>query len=98
GKIYDYNPGMLRQFREWLAGTGPYAGKPERGAPDLSVYRRKNPLTLAQVDHIAGQHWSSWADVDPPRQFAGIDSKPLGAGEPAFWDDPGYRERDAFRK
>ena len=23
---YDYNPGTLRQFRQWLAGTGPYAG------------------------------------------------------------------------
>ena len=97
GNIYDYNPGMLRQFREWLAGTGPYAGKPDHGAPDLSVYRRKNPLTLAQVDRIAGQHWASWADVDPPRQFAGIDRN-LSQGETAFWDDPWYQEWDAFRK
>ena len=27
---YDYNPGTLRQFREWLAGAGPYAGAPLR--------------------------------------------------------------------
>ena len=98
GNIYDYNPGMLRQFREWLAGTGPYAGKPDDGAPDLSAYRRKNPLTLAQINRIAGQRWSSWADVDPPRTFAGMDRKPLVAGETAFWDDPWYREWDAFRK
>lgn len=98
GNIYDYNPGMLRQFREWLAGTGPYAGKPEPGAPDLSSYRRKNPLTLAQVNQIAGQHWTSWADVDPPRKFAGMDRKPLAPGETAFWDDRWYREWDAFRK
>ena len=42
---YDYNPGTLRQFREWLSGTGPYAGKPRDGAPDLSRYRRAQPLT-----------------------------------------------------
>jgi hypothetical protein len=98
GNIYDYNPGMLRQFREWLSGTGPYASRPEQGVPDLSSYRRKNLLTLAQVNRIAGQHWSSWADVDPPRRFAGMDRKPLAAGETAFWDDPWYREWDAFRK
>ena len=69
GNIYDYNPGMLRRLREWLAGTGPYAGKPDDGAPDLSAYRRKNPLTLAQINRIAGQRWSSWADVDPPRKM-----------------------------
>jgi len=98
GNIYDYNPGMLRQFREWLSGTGPYAGKPEHGVPDLSSYRRNNPLTLAQVNRIAGQQWPSWADVDPPRRFVGMDRKPLAAGETAFWDDPWYREWDAFRK
>ena len=26
---YDYNPGTLRQFRHWLAGSGPYAGRPD---------------------------------------------------------------------
>ena len=26
---YDYNPGTLRQFRHWLAGTGPYRGECE---------------------------------------------------------------------
>lgn len=98
GNIYDYNPGMLRQFREWLAGSGPYGGKPEGGVPDLSAYRRKDPLTLAQVNRIAGQRWSSWAEVDPPRRFAGMDRRPLAAGETAFWDDPWYREWDAFRK
>ena len=97
GNIYDYNPGMLRQFREWLSGTGPYAGKSEHGVPDLSSYRRKDPLTLAQVNVIAGQHWPSWADVDPPRKFVGLDRLPVG-GEIAFWDDPWYREWDAFRK
>ncbi|MEP6996319.1 MAG: hypothetical protein ABI900_01650 [Betaproteobacteria bacterium] len=98
GNIYDYNPGMLRQFREWLAGTGPYAGKPTAGAPDLADYRRKDPLTLAQVDSISKQHWSSWDEVDPPRRFIGMDRGPLAPGQTPFWDDPWYREWDAFRK
>ena len=98
GNLYDYNPGMLRQFREWLAASGPYAGKPETGTPDLTAYRRKDPLTLAQVNRIAKQHWSSWDAVDPPRRFAGLDRTPLAADETPFWDDPWYREWDAFRK
>ncbi len=98
GKFYDYNPGMLRQFRQWLGGSGPYAGKPEDGAPDLSVYRRKNPLTLAQVNRLAKQHWRSWSEVDPPRTFLGADRKPLPSGEVPYWRDPWYLEWDAFRK
>jgi hypothetical protein len=98
GNLYDYNPGMLRQFREWLAGSGPYAGKPQPGTPDLSAYRRKDPLTLAQVNRIARQHWSSWDAVDPPRHFVGMDRKPLAAEQTPFWDDAWYREWDAFRK
>ena len=97
GNLYDYNPGMLRQFREWLAGSGPYAGKPDPGAPDLSAYRRKDPLTLAQLNRIARQHWSSWDAVDPPRHFVGMDIKPAAEQTP-FWDDAWYREWDAFRK
>lgn len=98
GKFYDYNPGMLRQFRHWLAGSGPYAGKPEAGAPDLTAYRRKNPLTLAQVNRLAKQHWRSWDEVDPPRKFVGVDRKSLPAGKVPFWLDPWYLEWDAFRK
>jgi len=97
GNLYDYNPGMLRQFRQWLAGSGPYAGKPEPGAPDLSAYRRKDPLTLAQTNRIARQHWSSWDAVDPPRHFVGMDRQPAVEQTP-FWDDAWYREWDAFRK
>lgn len=98
GHRYDYNPGMLRQFREWLAGTGPYAGHPSDGAPDLSYYRRKTPLTLAQVNRMAGKHWSKWSEVDPPRQFPGGENYPVGMGETPFWQDPWYLAWDAFRK
>ena len=36
---YDYNPGTLRQFREWLQGSGPYSGRITAGEPDLSHYK-----------------------------------------------------------
>ncbi|HEX8009351.1 MAG TPA: hypothetical protein VF814_00165 [Casimicrobiaceae bacterium] len=66
---YDYNPGTLKQFRQWLAGSGPYAGKPPPGVPDLSRYRRKQPLSLAEVRKLSGKPWRRWDEVDPPRVF-----------------------------
>ena len=98
GRRFDYNPGMLRQFREWLQGTGPYAGHPTDGAPDLSYYRRRTPLSLADVNRLAGKHWTKWSEVDPPRYFPGDDNQPVKAGETPFWQDPWYREWDVFRK
>lgn len=94
---FDYNPGMLKQFRQWLAGTGPYAGTPERGVPDLSRYRRAHPLTLAEVNRIAHQRWLSWTAVDPPRKFPGARDPPIPE-RPAIWDDPWYQEWETFRK
>ena len=87
---YDYNPGTLRQFREWLAGSGPYAGKPEPGVPDLSHERRAHPLTLAEVRRLSGKNWRTWAEVDPPRTFP-------REGKP-FWDDPWTHEWEVFRR
>lgn len=91
---YDYNPGTLRQFREWLAGTGPYAGRPEAGVPDLSRYRRTQPLTLAQASKLAGRRFARWHDVDPPRVFP----REAAAGQVAFWDDPWTHEWEVFRR
>ena len=91
---YDYNPGTLRQFREWLAGTGPYAGRPAKGVPDLRAYRRAQPLTLADVNRIAGRQWQSWLDVDPPRAFARVE----GGNARPFWQDPWVREWEVFRR
>jgi hypothetical protein len=88
---YDYNPGTLRQFREWLAGTGPYAGRTAEGVPDLRAYRRARPLTLADVNRIAGQRWRHWNEVDPPRTF------PRGGARP-FWQDPWTYEWEVFRR
>ncbi|OGT03414.1 MAG: hypothetical protein A3F73_12625 [Gallionellales bacterium RIFCSPLOWO2_12_FULL_59_22] len=66
---YDFNPGSLRQFREWLQGSGAYAGSANAGEPDLSRYRRKKPLTLAEVNAISGRSFKNWDEVDPPRSF-----------------------------
>jgi len=89
---YDYNPGTLRQFRHWLAGTGPYAGKPdEAGVPDLSAYQRPRPLALADVRRISGENFASWQQVDPPRQFSRDPAHP-------FWTDPWVREWEVFRR
>ena len=92
---YDYNPGTLRQFRHWLAGTGPYAGAPDApGVPNLSAYRRARPLTLAEAGRLAGRRFARWDDVDPPRSFPAAPT----AGRPAFWDDPWTREWERFRR
>jgi hypothetical protein len=91
---YDYNPDTLKQFRHWLAGTGPYAGRAEPGVPDLRAYRRPRPLNLAEVNRISGRRFARWDDVDPPRSFP----REPKDGRPAFWDDPWIREWETFRR
>ena len=88
---YDYNPGTLKQFRHWLAGTGPYAGASESGIPDLSSYRRRRPITLAEAGKLAKREFRSWDDVDPPRVFSRDPAHP-------FWLDPWVREWEMFRR
>jgi hypothetical protein len=88
---YDYNPGTLRQFRHWLAGTGPYAGAPEPGIPDLSCYCRESPLTLGQVSARSQRDFLHWEDVDPPRRFSRDAASP-------YWEDPWVREWERFRR
>jgi len=95
---FDYNPATIKQFRHWLRGTGPYAGRAEASVPDLSSYRRKSALTLADVNRLAHKHWTGWDSVDPPRTFPGTPRDPLLPGQPAVWDDPWYQVWDAFRK
>ncbi len=87
---YDYNPGTLKQFRQWLAGSGPYAGTPAPGVPDLSRYRRKRLLSLADARALSGKPWRTWEDVDPPRAFP-------REGKP-FWEDPWAHEWEVFRR
>lgn len=98
-KTMDYNPGMLRQFRDWLRGTGPYAGKGADGAPDLRAYRRKSVHTLDDVNRIARQQWASWDEVDPPREFPGSFITPeVPPGKMRIWDDPWWHLWEEFRK
>ncbi|MDQ6618558.1 MAG: hypothetical protein M3Z31_02480 [Pseudomonadota bacterium] len=91
---YDYNPGTLRQFREWLSGTGPYTGRTDKDVPDLSRYRRPKPLTLTEAGRLAGRAFANWNEVDPPRAFP----REPTAGRPAYWDDPWTREWETFRR
>lgn len=95
---FDYNPGTLRQFREWLRGDGPYAGRGTEGVPDLRAFRRAKPLSLADVNRLANAQWKRWQDVEPPRRFPGSQHQPAAGGQPLVWDDPWYREWDTFRK
>ena len=87
---HDYNPQTLRQFREWLSNSGAYAGKGPAGTPDLSAYRRRDPLSLAQVNAISGKTWRSWDEVDPPREFPRVLTP--------FWENPWAREWELFRR
>lgn len=95
---FDYNPDTLRQFREWLQGSGPYAGRGTGGTPDLRAFRRERPLSLADVNALANATWTRWSDVQPPRRFPGSKHQPAATGQVAIWDDPWYREWDTFRK
>ncbi|HEY3178752.1 MAG TPA: hypothetical protein VGL25_07715 [Casimicrobiaceae bacterium] len=88
---YDYNPGTVKQFRHWLAGTGPYEGATEPGVPDLSSYRRRKPLALADAGKLAKREFRTWNDVDPPRVFSRDPTHP-------FWQDPWVREWEMFRR
>jgi hypothetical protein len=87
---YDYNPGTLRQFREWLQGSGPYAdgSTGKRGA--LADYRRKKPLLLDEVNRLSGRKFRKWDEVDPPREFPVRVTK--------FWKDPWVQEWEHFRR
>ncbi|WIY34166.1 hypothetical protein QRO11_19825 [Paracidovorax citrulli] len=87
---YDYNPQTLRQFRDWLRGTGPYANAGGAGVPDLSAYRRPRALTLADVDRLTGRRHANWEEVDPPREFPTQISQ--------FWKDPWTQEWEHFRR
>ncbi len=74
GSWHDFNPDTLRQFRDWLGGSGLY----DDGAI-LAGYREQN-LTLAEVSEIAQKSYSQWSEVAPPRdlpkQFLPGESEP----------------------
>jgi hypothetical protein len=88
---YDYNPGTLRQFREWLQGAGPYGVNRGSALPDLVSLRRNPPLSLDAVSRLARRTFATWDDVDPPRVFP-------RSGDVRYWDDPWVREWETFRR
>ena len=57
---YDYNPATIRQFQEWLTGTGAY----EKGAV---LDGKGNQLSLSVINKIADQDWTQVSQIDPPR-------------------------------
>ncbi|MDE2357904.1 MAG: hypothetical protein KGL70_00805, partial [Betaproteobacteria bacterium] len=91
GQWYDYNPGTLRQFRHWLAGTGPYAGATLPELPDLSSWRRSRPLSLEEAAALARRSFATWDDVDAPRSFPRDPAAP-------YWKDPWVHEWEMFRR
>ena len=97
-EYFDFNPGMIRQFREWLRGSGPYAGKGPPGVPNLSSYRRVPSMTLDEVNRVARRNWTSWDEVEPPRKFPGSLYRPMGPGDVNIWDDRWYEEWQVFRQ
>ena len=97
-EYFDFNPGMIRQFRDWLRGSGPYAGHPEPGVPDLSSYRREKPMTLDEVRKVSRRNWAAWDEVEPPRKFPGSLYRPMGPGDVNIWDDHWYEEWQVFRQ
>ena len=68
---FDYNPDTLRQFRHWLAGTGPYSTGGMLEGEHLSPV-----LTLADVSDIAQQRFLSWEEVTPPKLKKGVHETP----------------------
>ncbi len=107
---HDYNPNALRQFREWLSGTGPYAEQRAAGAPDLSAYRRKIPLDLAAVGKLMRRDVKTWDEVDPPREFTAFRENwwhrkweifrawISGKTHKATPESPWFREWELFRR
>ena len=88
---YDYNPGTLRQFRQWLGRERPVREQSVRDVPDLSRYRRARVRCRStQVRKLSGKPVSLMDEVDPPRAF-------FHEGKP-FWEDPWVHEWEMFRR
>ncbi len=60
-QTYDYNPGTVRQFQEWLSGRGPYAKGRE-----LHQKRRSPTLSLNEFNQLTGKNFSDWSALKPP--------------------------------
>ncbi len=59
---YDYNPLTIKQFQQWLTGTGLYSNVGE-----LRKYKHIPPLSITEINDLAGEKWSNINEIDPPR-------------------------------
>ncbi len=59
---YDYNPAAVRQFREWISGTGAYAPEGE-----LHNYQLQPSLNLNELNKLSKKGFASWEQVEPPK-------------------------------
>jgi hypothetical protein len=60
---HDYNPDSIRQFRQWLQGSGVYGPEGK-----LASYRPDATYTLDELNNLAGTEFVSWDEVDPVRE------------------------------
>src|SRR3989344_4802046 len=79
GKIYDYNPKAVGEFRLWLCGDcGEILGLPANQKLYMQggkyAGKAKN-MTLAQINSQFKTNFQSWAYVDPPRPAGGVFDK-----------------------
>jgi len=58
---FDYNPLTIRQFRQWVSGTGPYAKENQ-----LFKWKYEPSLTLQEVNQKSGSNYSKWDEVEAP--------------------------------
>lgn len=76
GKIYDYNPKAVGEFRLWLCGDcGEIQGLPDNQKLYMQggkyAGKGKN-MTLAQINSQFNKNFASWGHVDPARPAGGL--------------------------
>ncbi len=65
---YDFNPDTLRQFREWLLHTGPYASGGE-----LAGKGAARAFTLESLNAATNRQFKQIDAIDPPRKTFSYD-------------------------
>jgi hypothetical protein len=68
-RIGDYNPMAIREWRQWLAGTGLYAP----GGPYYAWRRMPAWSSIGAFNQAMGTHFASFNEVAPPRVRADAD-------------------------
>lgn len=88
---FDYNPDTLKQFRDWLRGSGPYAADWHSAEiPNLHALRRKPSLRLDEAGALMGRPLREWDEVEPPRKFSAVVDP--------YWKQPWTAVWEEFRR